>query len=151
MISDAYPGIAKILAIAFGALIVQYGCGDSLDMIEVTINGHILQVEVARTEEEQVKGLMFRKSMPENHGMLFPYRYDRKLYFHMKDTAIPLSIAFIAAEGTKKEIVDMQPDSLKTVSSRQSVRYALEVNQGLFTRLGIKAGDRVEIPVDFRL
>jgi uncharacterized membrane protein (UPF0127 family) len=68
----------------------------------------------------------------------------------MKDTAIPLSIAFIAADGTIKEIHDMEPFSQKTVSSRQSVRYALEVNQGLFEKLGIEIGDRLEIPATIR-
>ena len=125
---------------------VQLGCSDTLDVIDVTINGRVLRIEVARTSDEQAKGLMHRKTMPENHGMLFHYESDRKLSFWMKDTEIPLSIAFLAADGTIKEIYDMKPFSLNTIVSRQSVRFALEVNQGLFERLGIDIGDRVVFP-----
>ena len=136
----------KVFVLSLLAVTIQYGCGDSLDTMDVTISGQVLRIEIARTEEEQAKGLMFRKTLPEDHGMLFPYEADRKLSFWMKDTAIPLSIAFIAADGTIKEIYDMKPFSLNTVSSRQSVRFALEVNQGLFSRLGIEVGDRLEFP-----
>jgi uncharacterized membrane protein (UPF0127 family) len=129
--------------------VAQSGCSNNLEMIEVIIGEAVLQVEVAVTAEEQARGLMFRKEMPENHGMLFPYGSDRRLSFWMKDTLIPLSIAYIASDGTIKEIYDMKPGSLREVSSRLSVRYALEVNQGLFDRLGIGVGDTVEFPADF--
>jgi uncharacterized membrane protein (UPF0127 family) len=137
---------AKFFVVMLLAVTIQYGCGDELETMDVTINGHVLHIEIARTDEEQAKGLMYRKTMAENHGMLFPYESDRKLDFWMKDTAIPLSIAFVAADGTIKEIYDMKPFSHKTVSSRHSVRFALEVNQGLFEKLGIVAGDRVVFP-----
>ena len=128
----------------------QSSCGDTLEIITVTIEGHTLELEVARTAEEQALGLMHRKSMPENHGMLFAYESDLRRFFWMKDTKIPLSIAFIASDGTIKEIYDMKPLSSKDVASRQSVRYALEVNQGLFGRLGIGVGAKVVFPDDFR-
>ncbi len=136
----------KVWFLSLLTISIQLGCSEALDTIDVAINGQVLRLEVARTTEEQAKGLMHRKTLPENQGMLFPYESDRKLSFWMKDTAIPLSIAFLAADGTIKEIYDMRPFSLKTVSSRQSVRFALEVNQGLFVRLGIGVGDRVELP-----
>lgn len=129
--------------------VAQSGCSNNLEMIEVKIGEAVLQVEVAVTPEEQARGLMYRKQMPEDHGMLFPYGSDRRLSFWMKDTLIPLSIAYIASDGTIKEIYDMKPGSLREVSSRQSVRYALEVNQGFFDRLGIGVGDTVEFPADF--
>ena len=140
------------LYIVFSLLMVgiQSSCGDTLEIITVTIEGHTLELEVARTDEEQARGLMFRKSMPDDHGMLFPYTYDRPLSFWMKDTTIPLSIAFIASDGTIKNIRDMTPLSENTIESRQSVRYALEVNQGLFERLGVGVGDKVVFPEDFR-
>ena len=87
---------------------------------------------------------MGRESMDENHGMLFVYDRDSKKSFWMKNTKIPLSIAFIAADGTIREIYDMEPLSTRIVDSRYSVRYVLEVNQGAFERHGIKAGDKVE-------
>ena len=138
--------IIKVFIVTLLAATIQYGCGDSLDTMHVTVNGHVLRLEIARTAKEQAKGLMYRKTLPDSHGMLFPYEGDRKLYFWMKDTSIPLSIAFIAADGTIKEIYDLKPFSLKTVSSRHSVRFALEVNQGLFEKLGAGVGDRVEFP-----
>jgi len=104
---------------------------------------------VARTEHERANGLMNRKSLKENHGMLFAYDHDEKLSFWMKNTSIPLSIAFISKEGTIKEIADMTPYSIKTIESRHSVRYALEVTQGTFEKLGIGVGDRVAFPPSF--
>jgi uncharacterized membrane protein (UPF0127 family) len=129
--------------------VTQSGCSKNLDMIEIRIDGKVLSVEVAVTAEEQARGLMFRKEMPDDHGMLFPYESDRRLSFWMKDTLIPLSIAYISSDGVIKEIYDMKPGSLREVLSRQSVRYALEVNQGLFERLGVEVGDRVQFPDDF--
>ncbi len=130
-------------------VVTQSGCGDSLETVTVTIGGQVLELEVAGTQEEQATGLMFRKSLPDDHGMLFPYESDRRLSFWMKDTSIALSIAFVAADGTIKEIYDMKPLSLRQVVSRQSVRYALEVNQGVFERLGVGVGDRVVFPEGF--
>ena len=140
--------MARFYFLVLLTAVVHLGCGQSLETIDVTINGHELRLEVARTTEEQATGLMYRKELPENQGMLFPYESDRKLSFWMKNTEIPLSIAFLAADGTIKEIYDMKPLSLNTVSSRHSVRFALEVNLGLFERLGIEVGDRVELPED---
>ena len=101
-------------------------------------------MEIADTQETQEKGLMWRESMDEDHGMLFVYDRDSRKSFWMKNTKIPLSIAYVGADGTIREIYDMEPLSTRTVDSRYSVRYALEVNQGAFERHGIKAGDKVE-------
>ena len=126
------------------------GCSDSLETIPLVINGITFTVEVARTTAEQQQGLMFRKRMRPDHGMLFPYRSDRRLSFWMKDTLIPLSIAFISSDGVIKEIYHMSPLSLREVVSRQSVRYAFEVNEGIFEENDIKPGDTVVFPEDFK-
>lgn len=110
----------------------------------IRINQWEVTVETADTLESQEKGLMGRESLDENRGMLFVYDRDAKKSFWMKNTTIPLSIAYIAADGTIREIYDMEPLSTRTVDSRYSVRYALEVNQGAFERHGINAGDKVE-------
>lgn len=102
-----------------------------------------LAVEVARTEREQEKGYMERKDIPEGTGMIFAYDADQQMHFWMKNTPHALSIAFIDSEGVLREIYDMEPFSLETVSSERSVRYALEVPQGWFARAGIRAGDRL--------
>ena len=125
---------------------LSLGCDEILETAKLEINGYVLTVEIARTSDEQARGLMHRSSLREDRGMLFPYDRDQKLSFWMKNTSIPLSIAFIAADGTIKEIYDMKPFSLKLITSRYSVRYALEVNQGFFIRNGISAGDHVAIP-----
>ena len=117
---------------------------DVLQTQILRINQWEITVEIADTQETQEKGLMWRESMEEDRGMLFVYDRDSRKSFWMKNTKIPLSIAYIGADGTIREIYDMEPLSTRTVDSRYSVRYALEVNQGAFERHGIKTGDKVE-------
>jgi uncharacterized membrane protein (UPF0127 family) len=104
-----------------------------------------LKVELARTPEQRSQGLMHRKRLPDGKGMLFMFERDEALSFWMKNTYIPLSIAFIASDGRITEIKDMEPLNLNSVKSSRSVRYALEVPQGWFGRAGIQAGDRLII------
>jgi uncharacterized membrane protein (UPF0127 family) len=104
-----------------------------------------ITAEIARTEEERSTGLMFRKKLADGEGMLFVFDRDQQLSFWMKNTLIPLSIAFIASDGRIIDIKDMQPQDLNPVKSSRSVRYALEVPQGWFTRTGIGLGDTVII------
>ena len=104
-----------------------------------------IKAEVARTDEERSRGLMHRTKLPDGEGMLFVFDRDQQLSFWMKDTLIPLSIAFIAWDGRITEIRDMQPQDLNSVRSSRSVRYALEVPQGWFSRAGVKEGDVVQI------
>jgi len=104
-----------------------------------------ITVEIARTDEERAKGLMYRKVLPDGEGMLFVFERDQQLSFWMKNTIIPLSIAFIASDGYIIEIKDMQPNDLNSVRSSRSVRYALEVPQGWFGRVKVKPGDVVKI------
>ena len=102
-----------------------------------------ISVELAITPAQQQRGFMERKLIPEGTGMIFLYKEDTKLRFWMKNTPHPLSIAFIDSSGIIKEIYDMVPYSLQTVESTYSVRYALEVPQGMFKRMGIKEGDKL--------
>ncbi|UTY32631.1 DUF192 domain-containing protein [Treponema putidum] len=102
-----------------------------------------ITVELAITPLQQQKGFMERKVIPEGTGMIFLYKEDTKLRFWMKNTPHPLSIAFIDSSGIIKEIYDMTPYSLETIESTYSVRYALEVPQGMFKRMDIKEGDKL--------
>ena len=104
-----------------------------------------ITAELARTDEERAKGLMFRTNLPEGEGMLFIFERDQLMSFWMKNTQIPLSIAFIASDGRILEIKDMTPNDLSSVKSSRSARYALEVPQGWFNRANVKAGDVVII------
>ena len=109
-----------------------------------------LTVELARTAAERSRGLMFRESLAEERGMLFVFAQETKAGFWMKNTKIPLSIAFIDGEGTILETQEMEALSEDLHRPAQPYRYALEVNQGWFERHGLGAGDRVEIPADVR-
>ena len=102
-----------------------------------------ITAELAKTDEERSKGLMFRKKLPDGEGMLFIFDRDQQLSFWMKNTSIPLSIAYISSEGIIIDIKDMKPHDENPVLSSRMVRYALEVPQGWFTRAGIKQGDKV--------
>ncbi len=117
---------------------------DVLRTQDIKINQWKITVEIADTRETQEKGLMGRESLDEDKGMLFVYDRDSRKSFWMKNTKIPISLAYIATDGTIREIYDMEPLSTRIVESRYSVRYVLEVNQGAFQRHGIKEGDKVE-------
>ena len=107
-----------------------------------------VRVEVADDLAEQAKGLMYRTTLGENRGMLFAYPDERELSFWMKDTLIPLSIAFIDSERRIIDIQDMKPldDEPPHYVSAEPAQYALEVNQGFFEKGGVKVGDRFDVP-----
>jgi len=102
-----------------------------------------VKTEIARTPEERAKGLMHRQNLPEGQGMFFIFEKDEILSFWMKNTLIPLSIAFISSDGRIIDIKDMHPNDRSSVLSSRSVRYALEVPQGWFLKKGIREGDRI--------
>lgn len=111
---------------------------------ELRIRDVRLSVELAVTSEQRRKGLMYRKSMPEYAGMLFVYPYEQRLRFWMRNTYIPLSIAFIDSDGVIFQIERMRPLDETGVCSTQPARFALEVNRGWFRRNMIGLGDRIE-------
>lgn len=103
-----------------------------------------LDIEIARTVKEQTYGLMNRDRLSENSGMLFIFDSDSYRNFWMKNTKIPLSIAYIDSAGTIKEIYDMKPlDISITYQSKYPVRYALEVNRGWFKKNKIHTGCKI--------
>jgi len=102
-----------------------------------------IKAELARTQAQQQQGLMYRKAVKDGEGMLFIFETDETRSFWMKNTLVPLSIAYIASDGRIVEIYDMEPGNLNSVRSSRSVRYALEVPQGWFNRAGIDLGDRL--------
>jgi uncharacterized protein len=108
-----------------------------------------LEVEVARTFRERATGLMFRRDLPEGRGMIFVYSSDQVLGYWMKNTYLPLSIAYLCADGVIQEIFHMQPMSVETVFSSEPARFALEVPQGWFEKNGLKPGDRFDFPKGF--
>ena len=111
----------------------------------VTKNGvHVFSVELAQSNEERRKGLMFRKELPEGKGMLFDFAPDQEVSMWMRNTYIPLDMLFINADGTIRRIAEnTEPLSEKTIPSGGPVRGVLEVIGGTAKKLGISAGDRV--------
>ncbi|MGQ3675487.1 DUF192 domain-containing protein [Xanthobacter sp. TB0139] len=108
----------------------------------------MLEMEVARTDEERTRGLMYRKSLPERHGMMFDFGYDQPIYMWMKNTYIPLDMLFIRSDGTIARIEEMTtPFSTRTISSGAPARVVIELAGGSSRRLGIAAGDKVAHPV----
>ena len=113
--------------------------------IHITTNGHSLTAELAANSASHLCGLAFRDNLPVNHGMLFVYPRQQILSFWMKNTFIPLSIAFLDGAGNIREIHDMDPAyPTRRYTSKLPARYALEVKKGWFSDKGIKVGDRVE-------
>jgi len=103
-------------------------------------------VEVAKTQIEQNRGLMFRKTLADGKGMLFVFPTDQKVSFWMKNTSLPLSIAYMGSDGTIFQILDLAPFSEEPRPSERSIRYALEVPQGWFSRVKLAVGAKFEIP-----
>lgn len=103
-----------------------------------------LRVEVAVTLEKQERGLMFRQSLPENEGMLFIYKEPQEMSFWMRNTVIPLDIAFVDADGIILNIHQAKPlDDSIHYRSAGAAKYVIETNQGWFSRHGIRPGDKV--------
>lgn len=124
----------------------ENGIGESAgDQVALGINGRMLWVEVAHTPAARRKGLMYRESLGENEGMLFVFEDDRVLAFWMKNTGIPLSIAFLEKNGKVTDIFDMEPYSKEPVRSSRPCRYAIEANRDFFTHAGLQIGDRVNL------
>jgi uncharacterized protein len=116
-----------------------------LDLPVVTLQAgmHLIRAQVAQTPEQRATGLMFRKEMPTNEGMLFVFEAPAPQCFWMKNTLLPLSIAFLADDGTIVNIREMKPQSLDSHCSAKPVRYVLEMNQGWFAKRGIQPGNKL--------
>jgi len=113
------------------------------DTLALRINQHSLQVEVAATRHSREHGLMQRQQLCADCGMLFVFPRIERHTFWMKNTALPLAIAFIAADGSIINIEEMQANTTDHHRAQGDALYALEMNSGWFARQGIKPGDKV--------
>ena len=102
---------------------------------------HLIQAEVAATQTSRLRGLMFRKELAANHGMLFVFEQPNVQCFWMRNTFLALSIAFVLDDGTITNIADMAP--LTENCSTVPVRYTLEMEQGWFAKRGVSAGKKI--------
>jgi len=136
----------KLLPICFLALLTAFSdvaSGEDLPTVQLSINGHGLVAEVASTTETRTTGLMHRFSLKPDHGMLFVFNAPQPLAFWMKNTFVPLSIAFIGADGKILNIEDMAPQTETTHPSLGPALYTLEMKKGWFADRGIDAGASV--------
>ena len=115
-----------------------------LPEVQLTVGGHALTVEVAATDSQRSTGLMHRRMLPENRGMLFVFPDVAMHGMWMMNTYVPLSVAFLDRDGTIINIADMQPQTQTTHTAARPAKYALEANRGWFTKRGIKPGAKVE-------
>lgn len=141
----AFGALVALLFVAAPAVSAQ-----SLDKLEIaSANGaHIFNVEIADNEVKREVGLMYRRHMPDDRGMLFDFKEEAPVSFWMKNTYIPLDMIFISRHGVVKKIVEnAEPLSETPIPSGGPVLAVLEINGGLAARLGIKPGDRVTHPI----
>ena len=118
----------------------------SLPSVEIRVGEAKLRVEIADDGEERYLGLGFRDAMDEGAGMLFVYPAERPLTFTMRDTRIPLSIAYVSEDLVINEIHDMPVGPNQLFPSERPAKYALETNLGWFERNGVEPGDRLSLP-----
>ncbi len=115
----------------------------SLPVMELTAGFHRIEAEVAANNPDRMQGLMQRKAMPQQHGMLFVFPQDAQHCMWMKNTLLPLSVAFLDETGRVLNIEEMQPQTEDNHCAAKPARYALEMNVGWFAQRGIKRGDRI--------
>ncbi|GKS73498.1 DUF192 domain-containing protein [Acidovorax sp. SUPP950] len=144
----AADGSEKALAPLLAALVLfvctAAGAQESpqmnLQRVELGAGMHRIDAQVAVSPQERQIGLMHRKEMPQQEGMLFVFEAPAVQCFWMKNTILPLTAAFVADDGTIVNLADMKPQTEDSHCSEKPVRYVLEMNQGWFSKKGIKAG-----------
>ena len=136
--------IARLLAAIALAALALHGPGvAAADTLRIQVGPHALRVEVAATDAERARGLMYRDRLGRDEGMLFVFDTPAYQSMWMKNTRIPLSVAFVEAGGEILSIHDMEPHTLDSHMSAGPALYAVETNRGWFTERGVRPGDRV--------
>jgi uncharacterized protein len=133
--------VALLLAVA--SAWAQNGPQPKLPTTPLTAGMHVIQAELAVRPEQQMVGMMFRRDMGANEGMLFVNDEPGVRCFWMRNTLLPLTIAFIADDGSIVNLADMTPQSEQSHCSAKAVRFALEMRQGWFAKRGIQPGSRL--------
>ena len=137
-------GAACVAALAIPAGVLAQDAPQKLPAIQLNAGMHIIQAEVAQSPDQRSIGLMHRKTMGANEGMLFIFEQASQQCFWMKNTLLPLSIAFLADDGSVVNIEAMQPQTLDSHCSKKPVRFVLEMNDGWFAKRGIKPGSALK-------
>jgi len=138
--------LASAVALSLVSAATAQDVAQRLQAITLTASIHKIRAEVAMTPEQRQKGLMYRRDLGSHEGMLFVFDEAAPQCFWMRNTPLPLSIAFLADDGIIVNLADMKPFSDDSHCSARPVRYALEMNQGWFAKRGLKAGARLGGP-----
>jgi uncharacterized membrane protein (UPF0127 family) len=133
----ALAAVAGAWLITFSAVAQQF------PVMSLNAGIHVVQAEVAATNENRMQGLMFRKSLGQNNGMLFVFPEEGQHCMWMKNTLLPLSVAFMDSKGVIVSIHDMDPQSEVSHCAAAPARFALEMNRGWFRSKGISSGARI--------
>jgi len=148
---DPLRAIAFAAAVAAAWLIAPLAAGSAEQQtLEIVSKSgvHVFSVELAVTDEERQKGLMFRRSLPELQGMLFDFKQDQDVSMWMRNTYVSLDMIFIRGDGRIQRIAEnTQTESDRIISSGGAVRAVLEVVAGTAKKFGIAPGDRVASPI----
>jgi uncharacterized membrane protein (UPF0127 family) len=143
--NDRLRAALVALGLAAGAVAaLAQNAPQSLPKIRLHAGLHNIDAQLAQTPQQREIGLMFRTSMPANEGMLFTFERPGQQCFWMKNTLIPLDIAFVDDAGAIVNIEQMKPQTLDGHCSEKPVRYALEMNDGWFAKRGLKPGARLK-------
>ena len=149
LLRTAMTSLTTRLATALGLVAMAFATAaqtgpQKLPSIRLGAGMHLIQAELAQTPEQREIGLMFRTTMGANEGMLFAFEQPGQQCFWMKNTLLPLSVAFIADDGSIVNIDAMKPQTLDSHCSTKPVRFVLEMNDGWFAKRGIKAGTKLQ-------
>jgi uncharacterized membrane protein (UPF0127 family) len=131
-----------VLACALAVAAFEAGALERFQSTQVKVGTHPIKVELAQSEPQRMQGLMYREKLGANDGMLFVFDAPEYQSMWMKNTLIPLSVAFLAPDGTILNVEDMEPETLDPHMSAGPALYAIETNKGWFTAHGLKAGDK---------
>ena len=131
------------MRLLFCLLLALPAAAQEMPVVQLNAGMHLIRAEVAADFNNRARGLMFRASMPQNAGMLFIFDEAGAQCMWMKNTLIPLSVAFIDDAGSIINIADMQPQTENSHCALRPARYALEMNRGWFAARGIKPGSRI--------
>jgi uncharacterized membrane protein (UPF0127 family) len=152
-------GLARLPALLLALLLASAGLASAQDdpmmlpvdptpLVASTASGvRTFQIEIADTADERARGLMFRKQLPADRGMLFVFEQTQSVGFWMENTPLPLDLLFVSAEGEVEAILQGEPLSRQVITPGVPVRFVLELNAGTAAREGIVVGDRLAHPI----
>ena len=137
-----------LLSVSFALSAIAQGMPQT-QLQRTTLNAgmHLIQVQLAQDFEQRQIGLMWRKEMPQNEGMLFVFDQSAVQCFWMRNTLLPLTAAFVSDDGSIVNLADMKPMNDDSHCSKKPVRFVLEMNQGWFAKRNIQAGFKLSGPL----